>query len=53
MILAKLKEQTAEQHHRLEGNLNILARFNSAHGYKLLLDSSTDFIGRLRYIWVL
>ena len=43
MILAKLKEQTAEQHQRLEGNLNILARFNSAQGYKLLLEQFYGF----------
>jgi len=43
MILAKLKEQTAEQHQRLEGKLNILARLNSAQGYKSLLKQFYGF----------
>jgi heme oxygenase len=43
MILAKLKEQTAEQHQRLEAKLDILARLNSPQGYKSLLEQFYGF----------
>ena len=43
MILAKLKEQTAEQHHRLEAKLDILTRLSSPQGYKSLLEQFYGF----------
>jgi heme oxygenase len=43
MILSKLKEQTAEQHQRFEGKLDILARLSSAQGYKSLLQQFYGF----------
>jgi len=43
MILAKLKEQTAEQHQRLETKLDILARLSSPQGYKSLLEQFYGF----------
>ena len=43
MILAKLKEQTAEQHQRLEAKLDILARLSSPQGYKSLLEQFYGF----------
>jgi len=43
MILAKLKEQTAEQHQRLEIKLDILARLSSPQGYKSLLEQFYGF----------
>ena len=43
MILAKLKEQTAEQHQRLETKLDILARLSSPQGYKALLEQFYGF----------
>ncbi len=43
MILAKLKEQTAEQHQRLEIKLDILARLSSPQGYKSLLERFYGF----------
>jgi heme oxygenase len=43
MILAKLKEQTAEQHQRLEAKLDILTRLSSPQGYKSLLEQFYGF----------
>ena len=43
MILAKLREQTAEQHHRLEAKLDILTRLSSPEGYKSLLERFYGF----------
>jgi heme oxygenase len=43
MILAKLKERTAEQHQRLETKLDILARLSSPQGYKSLLEQFYGF----------
>jgi len=43
MILAKLKEQTAEQHQRLETKLDILVRLSSPLGYKSLLEQFYGF----------
>jgi len=43
VILAKLREQTAEQHQRLEAKLDILARLSSPHGYKSLLEQFYGF----------
>jgi heme oxygenase len=43
MILAKLKEQTAEQHQQLEAKLDILARLSSPQGYKSLLEQFYGF----------
>jgi len=43
MILAKLREQTAEQHQRLEAKLDILARLSSPQGYKSLLEQFYGF----------
>ncbi len=43
MILAKLKEQTAEQHQRLEIKLDILTRLSSPQGYKSLLEQFYGF----------
>ena len=43
MILAKLREQTAEQHQQLEAKLDILARLSSPQGYKSLLEQFYGF----------
>ena len=43
MILAKLREQTAEQHQRLEAKLDILTRLSSPQGYKSLLKQFYGF----------
>jgi heme oxygenase len=43
MILARLKEQTAEQHQRLEAKLDIFARLSSPQGYKSLLEQFYGF----------
>ena len=43
MILAKLRDQTAEQHQRLEAKLDILTRLSSPHGYKSLLEQFYGF----------
>jgi len=43
MILAKLRDQTAEQHQRLETKLDILARLSSPQGYKSLLEQFYGF----------
>jgi len=43
MILAKLKDQTAEQHQRLEARLDILTRLSSPQGYKSLLEQFYGF----------
>ena len=43
MILAKLRDQTAEQHQRLEAKLDILTRLSSPQGYKSLLEQFYGF----------
>ena len=43
MILVKLKDQTAEQHQRLEAKLDILTRLSSPQGYKSLLEQFYGF----------
>ena len=43
MIHAKLKDQTAEQHQRLEAKLDILTRLSSPQGYKSLLEQFYGF----------